>query len=93
VEIKSIRITIFVFVFLVIFISMLATGLVWYLRGVDMSEKHILEKSSIALQPIQLLAERNIENNSLIEFKNSQAQALYDSTPKFVIYPNNRHQS
>lgn len=83
-ETKSIRITIFVSVFLVIFISMLATGLVWYLREVDMREKHILEKSHIALQPIVLLAERNIENNNLESLKNLQAQALYESTPNLL---------
>ncbi len=63
---------------------MLATGLVSYLREVDIREKHILEKSGIALQPIQLLAERNIEGNNLERLKNSQAQALYDSTPNLL---------
>jgi methyl-accepting chemotaxis protein len=84
VETKSIRITIFVSVFLVILISMLATGLVWYLREVEIREKHILEKSGIALQPIQLLAERNIDGNNLVQLKNAQAQALYDSTPNLL---------
>ena len=63
---------------------MLATGLVWYLREVDMREKHILEKSNIALQPIILLAERNIEGSNLMRLKNSQAQALYESTPNLL---------
>ncbi len=63
---------------------MLATGLVWYLREVDIREKHIIEKSSIALQPIQLLAERNIEGSNLMRLKNSQAQAVYESTPNLL---------
>ncbi len=63
---------------------MLATGLVWYLREVDIREKHILEKSGIALQPIITLAELNIENNNAKRLKNPQAQALYDSTPNLL---------
>lgn len=74
---KSVRIKLFLLMFLILAGSVSVMGLSQYYREVALMEQQLVEKNLITLQPILTLAGKSVDGGNLMKLRNDDAKDLY----------------